>query len=159
MTSGVGDRLLDFLRELQLTTTWTVEVTEEADTWSRWRLGGSTWQATVIVEPRRWLGLSFEARDPVSDRRPTYDIDTDLYDISQDKQREFADEIERDIIEFLDNLRKGAVQRGTDGSKSVLVFPLDGSYVRVVQGRFMGGASTHDDLAAARAGGDYVPVE
>lgn len=159
MTSGVGDRLLDFLRELQLTTTWTVEVTEETDTWSEWRLGGATWQATVVVDPRRWLGLDFEARDQGSDRRATYDIDTDLYDISQDKQREFAEEIERDIVEFLDNLRKRLVLRGNDGSKFVLVFPLDGSYVQVVQGRFMSGASTHDDLAAARTGGDYVPVE
>jgi hypothetical protein len=159
MTSEVGNRLLDFLRELQVTTTWTFVVTEEADTWSKWQLGGSTWQATVVVEPRRWLGLAFEARDRVSDRRATYDIDTDLYDISQDKQREFAEEIERDIIEFLDNLRKGLVLRGNDGSKFVLVFPLNGSYVRVVQGRFMSSASTHADLTAARTDSDYAPVE
>jgi hypothetical protein len=159
MTSGVGNRLLGFLRELQVTTTWTVVVTEEADTWSKWRLGGSTWQATVVVEPRRWLGLAFEARGRVPGRRATYDIDTDLYDISQDKQREFAEEIERDIIEFLDNLRKGVVLRGNDGSKLVLVFPLNGSFVRVVQGRFMSSASTHADLTAARTGGDYVSVD
>ncbi|WP_255632610.1 hypothetical protein [Amycolatopsis sp. TNS106] len=91
--------------------------------------------------------------------RATYDIDTDLYDLSQEKHREFAGEIENDIIEFLDNLRKRAVLRGNDGAKFVLVFPLDGSYVRVVQGRFIGGASTYPDLAAAKAGGDYVPLE
>lgn len=159
MTPGVGNRLLAFLHELQTTTTWTVVVTEQADTWSKWQLGGSTWQATVVVQPRRWLGLEFEARDPVSDRRTTYDIDTDLYDIAQDRQREFADEIERDIVEFLDNLRKGLVLRGDHRSKLVLVFPLNGSYVRVVQGRVMTGASTHADLASARTGGDYVPVE
>ncbi len=39
-----------------------------------------------------------------------------------------------------------------------LVFPLDGFYVRVVQGRFMSSESAHADLAAARAGGDFVPV-
>jgi hypothetical protein len=159
MTSGVGNRLLDFLRELQVTTSWTVVVTEQAGTWSKWQLGGSTWQATVTVEPRCWLGLTFEARDPAAGRRATYDIDTDLYDISQDEQREFAEEIERDIIEFLDNLRKGVVLRGTDGSKIVLVFPLGGSCVRVVAGRFVSSASTHTDLAAVRTGGAYVPVE
>lgn len=159
MTPGVGHRLLDLLRELKVTTTWAVAVTEETGTCSRWRLGGSTWQATVVVEPRRWLGLEFEAHDPVTGRRTTYDIDTDLYDISQDKQREFADEIERDIIEFLGNLRKRALLRGYDGSKFVLVFPLGGSYVRVAQGRFMTSASTHAGLADARAGSDYVPVE
>lgn len=93
MASGVGGRLLDLLREVQVTTTWTVVVTEEADTWSK-------------------------------------------YDISHDNQRDFAEEIERDIIEFLDNLRKGAVLHGNGGSKlRALVFPLNGSYVRVVQGR------------------------
>ncbi|MDT7723844.1 MAG: hypothetical protein QOI21_420 [Actinomycetota bacterium] len=159
MTSGVGRRLLEFLGELQVSTTWTVVVTDEIGALSRWQLSGSTWQATVVVEPRRWLGLVFEALDPVTGRRATYDIDTDLYDISQDKHREFAEEIERDIIEFLDNLRKGVVLRGNDGSKFVLVFPLNGSYVRVVQGRLMASASTHASLTAARTGGDYVPVE
>jgi hypothetical protein len=154
MTAEVGRRLLDFLRELQVTTTWTVVVTE-AGTCSKWELGGSTWQAAVVVDPRRRLGLEFEARDPVSGRRATYDIDTDLYDISRDDQREFADEIERDIIEFLGNLRTGTLLRGNDGPKFVLVFPLNGSYVRVVQGRFMTSASTHDRPTA----GDYVPVE
>ena len=150
MTSGVGHRLLDFLRELPATTPWTVVVTG-----SRWQLGGSTWQATVIVEPLRWLGVEFEARDPVTGRRATYDIDTDLYDISQDKQREFADEIERDIIEFLDNLRRGVMLRGNDGANFVLVFPLRGAQVRVVLGRFLTSASPHAGLTAA----GYVPVE
>jgi len=159
MTSEVGQRLLEFLRELQVTTTWKVVVTDEADTLSRWQLSGLTWQATVIVDPLSWLGLEFEMRDPVAGKRTTYDIDTDLYDISRDKQREFADEIERDIIEFLDNLKNGVLLWGNDGSKFVLVFPLDRSYIRVVQGRFWTSASTHASLTAARTGGDYVPVE
>ncbi|WP_410644707.1 hypothetical protein [Amycolatopsis sp. lyj-346] len=159
MTSGAGRRLLEFLGELQVTTRWTVVVTDEVGASSRWQLSGSTWQATVTVQPQRWLGLEFEARDPVTGKRATYDIDTDLYDISRDDQREFAEEIERDIIEFLDDLRRGVVLRGNDGTKFVLIFPLDGSYVRVVQGRVMTSASTHVDLEAARKGGDYLPLE
>lgn len=156
MTSGVGDRLLAFFRELGATTPWTV-VDEGA---GRWRLAGSTWQATVLVEPRRWLGLQFEARDPVTGRRATYEIDTDLYDLSQEKHREFADAIEHDIIEFLGNLGRGLLLRGNDGPKFVLVFPLDGAYVRVVRGRYLTGTSAHAGLAAARTGaGPYVPVE
>ncbi|UQS25389.1 hypothetical protein L1857_22560 [Amycolatopsis thermalba] len=122
MTSGVGDRLLDSLRELQVATTWAV-VTEETGSGSTWQLAGPTWQATVVVEPRSWLGSTFQARDPVTGRSATYDIDTDLYDISLDDQREFAEEIERDIVEFLGSLRAKAVLRGNDGSKFVLVFP------------------------------------
>ncbi|WP_406636573.1 hypothetical protein [Amycolatopsis sp. WGS_07] len=144
--------LLAFLHELRETTAWTVVSRSP----SRWELAGQTWQATVTVDPRRWLGLEFAARDPVTGKRATYAIDTDLYDLSQEKYREFATEIERDIIEFLGNLRTGAMVRGNDGAKFVLVFPLDGSWVRVVQGRFMTSASTHSDRPA---GGDWVPVE
>lgn len=159
MASGAGHRLLEFLGELQVTTRWTIVVTDEVAGSSTWQLSGSTWRAIVKVEPQRWLGLEFEARDPVTGKRATYDIDTDLYDISKGEQREFAEEIESDIIEFLGNLRSGVMLRGHDGAKFVLVFPLNGSYVRVVQGRFTTGASTHVDLAAARQGDDYVPVE
>ncbi|MGW7535346.1 hypothetical protein [Amycolatopsis sp. NPDC054798] len=150
-----GHRLLAFLRELSATTTWTV-VADDASV--RWQLAGLTWQATVIVDPRRWLGLEFAAQDPETGKRVTYDIDTDLYDISQDSQREFAAEIERDIVEFLGNLRSGSMLRGTDEAKPVLVFPLDGSWVRVVRGRFWTSASTHADVAKARERGDYVVV-
>lgn len=154
---GTGDRLLGHLRELQATTSWAVEITE-AGACTKWQLSGSTWQAAVVVEPGRWLGLEFEARDPVGDGRATYDIDTDLYDISRDDQRAFAAGIERDIIEFLGHLRAGAVLRGTGRTKFVLVFPLDGAYVRVAEGRFATSASSHAELAAARGDGVYVPV-
>ncbi|MEU4246714.1 hypothetical protein AB0F15_04815 [Amycolatopsis sp. NPDC026612] len=83
-----------------MTTGWTVVVIDEIGALSRWRLSGSTWRATVTVEPRRW----------------------------RDGQREFAEEIESDIIEFLDNLRKGVMLRGNDGSKFVLVFSLSGAH-------------------------------
>ncbi|WP_372672899.1 hypothetical protein [Amycolatopsis kentuckyensis] len=42
------------------------------------RLAGSTWRATVIVEPHRWLGMEFEAADPATGRGATDDIDTDV---------------------------------------------------------------------------------
>ncbi|WP_432855144.1 hypothetical protein ACQPXB_21745 [Amycolatopsis sp. CA-161197] len=138
----------------------TVVNPDETGALSRWQLSGLNWKAIVTVEPQRWLGLEFETRNPVTGKRATYDIDTDLYDISKDENREFSEGIERDIIEFLDNLRKRVVLRGNDGKKFVLVFPLEGSYVRVVQGRFATSTSTHADLAAAQLGeGDYVPVE
>ncbi|MEQ0564943.1 hypothetical protein ABJI51_38200 [Amycolatopsis sp. NEAU-NG30] len=145
-----GTRLLDFLHELQTTTSWRV-ATEKPH--SQWQLAGKTWQATVVVEPGRWLGLEFEAQDPVTGRRATYDIDTDLYDITRDEV--FAEEVESDIIEFLANLRSGAVRRGNDGAKFVLVFPREGAYVRVVQGRVMTRASAH----AGPLGGDFVAVD
>lgn len=86
----------------------------------------------VTIDPRRWIRMAFEARDPVTGRRAGYDIDTDLYDVVHD--RDFADRIEADIVEFLDNLRAGRMLRGNDGAKFILTFPLDGAQVRVVRG-------------------------
>jgi hypothetical protein len=154
----VGCRLHAFLADLQAATNWTVAVADRDTSASRWQIGGSTWDAIVVVDPQRWIGLEFEARDPVLGRRVGYDIDTDLYDITQDAERDFADEIERDIIGFLENLRKGRILRGKDGSRVVLVFPRNGFYVRVVKGRFATTATRHVDESAARAGGEYVPV-
>lgn len=153
-----GDRLLDVLRRLGSSTTWTVRATDGPDAGSSWQLSGSTWRAEVTVGPPRWLGLAFEAVDPATGRRIDYDIDTDLYDVSRDEQREFAEEVESDIIEFLDNLGAGRVLRGRDGADSVLVFPSGGSFVRVARGRFLTRSSVHADRAAAQAGGTYVPV-
>lgn len=148
-----GPRLLGFLRERRSSASWTVRTVDEVDTGSVWRLGGSTWRAEVVVRPPRWLGLTFEMVDPVTDRRIAYEIDTDLYDISREGQHGFAEEVESDIIEFLDNLDKGHVLRGLDGANAVLVFPLGGSFVRVVRGRFLTRSSVHADRSAAQAGG------
>lgn len=133
---GVGDRLLELLRELRATTSWTM-LAEETATISTWRLAGVTWQATVVVDPARWLGLEFTASDPGSDCAVDYSLDTDLYDISDRRHREFADRTERDIAEFLQNLSKGEVLRGRDGPHMVLAFTLNGSHTRIVKGRFM----------------------
>ncbi|MGX7826361.1 hypothetical protein ACTG9Q_14830 [Actinokineospora sp. 24-640] len=153
-----GQRLLGFLREHRSTTSWSARVVEEPGAGSLWRLVGSTWRAEVSVRPPRWLGLTFETADPVTDRRIAYEIDTDLYDISREGQRGFAEEVESDIIEFLDNLVKGHALRGQDGANTVLVFPLGGSFVRVVRGRFLTRSSVHAERSAAQAGGAYTPV-
>ncbi|WP_020664803.1 hypothetical protein [Amycolatopsis benzoatilytica] len=155
MTSGT--RLLSYLRELPMRAAWTVDA-EMSGAASRWQLAGKGWQATVVVDPARWIGLEFVAQDSL-DRRVAYDIDTDLYDLSHEKHRWFADEIERDIVEFLDNLWRGLVLRREDGPKLMLVFPLGGAYVRVVQARFLTSASTYADLATAQDGGCYLPVD
>lgn len=157
MASGIGHRLLAFLGDLQASTSWTVVPTNDSAAASRWRLAGSIWEATVIVDPSRWIGLEFEARDPVTGRRASYDIDTDLYDITQEREHDFANKIEREIIDFLENLRTGNVLRGNDGSRFVLVIPRGDVYVRVVRGRFVTSSTAPYDLVK-RPGDDYVPV-
>lgn len=48
--------------------------------------------------------------------------------------------------------------RGNDGSKIVIIFPLAGSYVRVVKSRFSTTATRHVELTAAQVGWNYVTV-
>lgn len=158
MAVDPGLRLLDVLRGFRTSTPWTVRTVDGPAAGSSWQLAGSTWRAEVVVSPPRWLGLTFEAVDPETDRRIDYAIDTDLYDLSAERERGVADEVEGDIIEFLDNLARGHTLRGRDGASTVLVFPLGGSFVRVVRGRFLTRSSVHADLAAAQVGDGYAPV-
>lgn len=158
MANRSGDRLVEALRSLKATGRCMVQNPDERGAKSSWRLNGATWQAEVIVDPLRWLGLTFDAVDPATARNVHYAIDTDLYDISRPEQREFAAEIESDIIEFLGNLTNGRVLRGEQMSHAVLVFPRAGSFVRVVAKRFSTSASRYDRESAALAGGSYTAV-
>lgn len=158
MKSEPGLRLLTFLSELRVNTTWKVVAIDNGNGASTWQIGGSTWEATVTVDPKRWFVLEFEARDPVTNRAAKYDIDTDLYDISRPQHNDFANAIVNEIIEFLCNLKNGDMLRGHDSSKMVIVFPLDGFYVRVVRGRFVTTTTGHVGLAAAQVGADYETV-
>ncbi|WP_447761650.1 hypothetical protein [Sphingopyxis panaciterrae] len=158
MANEPGHRLIEALEMLEAAARFAVQSPDHLGVASNWRLSGETWQAEVIVDPLRWLGLTFDAVDPATARKVHYAIDTDLYDISRPEQREFADEIESDIIEFLDNLTEGRMLRGEQTSDAVLVFPSAGSFVRVVAKRFSTTASRHDRESEALAGGSYAPV-
>lgn len=158
MTFRAGDRLLGYLHDLSVgSSDWTV-VSEEYNGGSRWRLRGTAWSVDIVIEPLRGLGLEFELRDLETGRHVGYDIDTDLYDITRGEQREFVEGIERDIIEFVENLRRHTVLRGKEKSNVVIVFPLGGEYIRLVGGRFTTRSSIHSQESAARGGVSYRPV-
>lgn len=123
-----------------------------------WRLAGETWEATVVIDPSRWLGLEFTATDPDTGRVARHEIDTDLYDISDPRRRAFAEAIEADIVAFLQALARGEVFRARDGSRVVLAFTLDGAEVCIVQGRTMTRTSTRTGPRPVRDRDGFTPV-
>lgn len=158
MSSQIGQRLLAVLAELQTGSRWSIIPNMDSDSGSRWHLRGTTWKSEVIIRPKSWLGMTIEVAHPDNNQRVTYAIDSDLYDISRDKERAFALNIESAIIEFIVNLDRGQVLSGRSGNKFGLVFPSGGSFTRVVAGRFATTASTHARLDDAKLGGTYFPV-
>ncbi|WP_202803253.1 hypothetical protein [Nitratireductor pacificus] len=153
MTYVPGQRLSAFLRDMEKSGVWSL-VTGVSDDGANWQLAGSTWEAQVVVEPRRWIGLAFEARDPATGRKASYDIDTDLYDI-RDAYRDFAEAIEDDIIAFLGDLRDGRVLRKVGGSGFVVLVPAGDGFTRITKGWVL---TTSERSEGLRAGEEYVPI-
>jgi len=153
MAIETGQALLGCLRRHSATATWRVE-TEAPE--SRWSLSGCDWDAKVIVDPLRWIGLEFEVVDPKTTRRITHHIDTDAYDISREEHHAFAREIEHDIVKFLDNLGDGNVLIGNEGTKLILMFPEGDSYRRLARGRFATTGSRLSEKPALLTG--FQPV-
>lgn len=158
MSYVAGKRLTEALITLKASARCLSRSVGDSGLTSSWQLNGLTWKAEVIVEMSRGLSLTFEATDPDTDRTVNFEIDTDLYDISQPRHRAFAEEIERDIIEFIGNLTEGKIRRAQSPSGLVLVSPLAGAYVRVAKGRFLISSSIHRQENDALGAGNYVPV-
>jgi hypothetical protein len=143
MRTAHGERLLGLLRETERTSDWHCVATRKGSA-EFWMVSGLTWTVELHVDPLNWIGLSFESTG--SGGPVTYDLDTDLYKLTDERNDAFVEKIELGIVEILNNLRRRLVLRGMDGSKPFLLFPLDGQYVRVVKGRFATTATTRDTI-------------
>lgn len=91
----------------------------------------------IIVDPKRWLGLKFHLKGT----KMHYDIDTDLYDISNPKNSWFAKEIEDDMVTFLNGILESRlkVSRGKNNRVLKLAIPVSkaGHYMLIKQGRLL----------------------
>ncbi|MEU1602101.1 hypothetical protein [Micromonospora matsumotoense] len=117
-------------------------------------MSGRRYRVEVKVDPLRWMGLNFELLDAVGARCLNYEIDTDLYDISEPGQREFALGIEDDIVAFLDALVAGSVRVGQVKGKTVMVVPGATGFYRIERGRFLTSSKQFDRLDEALRGGE-----
>lgn len=87
-----------------------------------------------------------------------FSIDTDLYDISQTKYQNFGEEIEKDILSFLESLEKGSILVGTKGRRMAMIIPRDGGYILVKKGRFLTSSRLYKSLDALSKEGDFHKV-
>jgi hypothetical protein len=121
-------------------------------------LTGARWRSVVYVNPVRWLGLEFVVHEEGA-RLIVHQIDTDLYPIGEPAQRDFAEEIEADIVEFLEALGANqiSVRRGGSRRRSRpgLVVPMSGGFYRIARGRAIASGRMFADRSEAEDGGGY----
>lgn len=99
---------------------------------------GPIYRAKIVVDPARWLGVEFVllGEDRVVDLG--YWVDTDLYNISLDKYRWFAVEVETDIVLLLDGLVRGKVFVDRTSSRPSMIVPSSDGPLLIRRRRFGG---------------------
>jgi hypothetical protein len=115
------------------------------------------WSASVTVAPAKWLGVEFLLLDAEGMVTLWHQIDTDLYNLEDPKNDEFAVEIEDDIVQFLEALRAGEVTVSRDGGLS-MVFPARVGFYRLRKGRLMISGKPFLERADAERDGRFVPL-
>lgn len=95
-----------------------------------------TYRVKVVVDPARWLGVEFFllSHDRAVDLG--HWVDTDLYNISLDKYRWFAAEIETDIVLLLDGLVQGKVFVNRTSPRPSMIVPSDDGPLLIRRRRF-----------------------
>lgn len=149
-----GDEMVAAIRGIQLGGQLSVEHrrTGNADIYL---LTGKRCRIEITIDATRWLGLSFALHDINGNAAIHHDIDTDLYNISQPKYREFAVDIESEIVQFLDSLVSGKIRVGEVSGALTMIFPCGDAYFRIKRGRIFASGRYFDDLSAAESTGRF----
>lgn len=157
MERHIGSRIIEVMESLSPGGSLTVRRgTEDGD--QVFEIVGDRCRVEVRVNPVRWLGLSFALSGDRGPRSLLYDIDTDLYDVSQPKNREFALEIEDEISDFLEALVNCQITVRESGGKLAIVVPVRGGFRRIERGRVFTTSKDYDQLAKAQAGESFGPL-
>ncbi|MEV4826636.1 hypothetical protein [Micromonospora sp. NPDC049274] len=121
-----------------------------------YRVSGKLFHLRVGVGPTGIL-LEFVVDRDGESPELRYSIDTDLYDISDPRQRWFADEVQHDIASFLDALGNGSLKVSRGRNRTVIAFPHEGKYLRVERGRVFTRQREYERAADAEADGQFQP--
>jgi hypothetical protein len=108
-----------------------------------------TYRAKIVVDPARWLGVEFVllGHDRVVDLG--YWVDTDLYNVSLDKYRWFAAEIETDIVLLLDGLVQGKVFVNRASPRPSMIVPSSDGPLLIRRRRFGAAKGLYDGGVAS----------
>lgn len=93
---------------------------------------------TLAVHDNKPISLGVKL-DVLNDRKKsefTYEIDNDLYNLSNPKFEKIGKQIEEDIIDFLKALDKGEIKVGKIDNRKALLIPYGDKYHLQIKGLF-----------------------
>jgi len=117
--------------------------------------GNSRYKVELHFEPPKWLGLEFTLMDPTPSLR--YSIDTDLYDFRDPDNQEFVNEIMREIIEFISNLKNNKLRIMYKKNRPSMLIPCGDTYALIKKGRFISSRTSLSPLSEARIADKFRP--
>jgi len=120
-----------------------------------YELKGSRCHIEIVVNQKRWLGMKFVLLDENGRPSLSYDIDTDLYDLKQPGNRDFALDIEDEIVEFLQTLRAGKIRVGELDGRPAMIVPKGTEFCLIKKGRVLTGTSFHKDVGSLVSKGRF----
>ncbi len=118
-------------------------------------LNRENYRIKIIIEPKRWLGLEFSLLDKTGKEMLTYEIDTDLYNISEGRYTLFSEEIESEIVEFLDILSQHKIKVGKIRGKPAVIIPKRDKFLLIKKGWFFTSTKLYPNVKAAIGGGEF----
>lgn len=133
MTGELGSKLVKSIDALKDRGVFVKHITEKDS--DVYMIKGQNYQAEVIINPKKWIGMNFNVSEGGEGKNLTYSLDTDLYNISDLQHREFAKEIENDIASFLKLLGEKRIMKGTVNGRPSLVVPEKDGYSLIKAGR------------------------
>lgn len=121
-----------------------------------YELREKNYRVEIQLAPPKWIGLEFYWHEGEKDELG-YQINTDLYDLSESRNELFANEIEDQIVDFLEILKEGRLLVGVKKHKEALIIPFKDDPVLLKRGRFWPrySAKTFKSIDDAKAGGSY----
>lgn len=129
--------------------------TDEGDIYE---LTGNRCRVEVVVDPERWLGLSFVLYGEGRQEALSYSIDTDMYPVTLGKYQEFVADIEDEIVGFLRALISGGIRVGSVGPRTGLIVPTREGALLIQKGRVLTGSKRYGSMADAESRGCFEPL-
>lgn len=135
MKTRTGQRLEALLDSLRTDTDWGV-ASEYILECSHWKIEAANWCSSVAIDPNRWIGIEFVFSGPQDGATINYCIDTDLYDLSHAANRQFAADVEDEILELIAALRDSRVLHGYRNGRYTIAIPRSDSITIIARNAF-----------------------
>jgi hypothetical protein len=144
MNYKIGEKIIKTVHTLS-NSNLNINHTKQGDC-DTYNLISNNYKVTLILDPKRWLGLEFYLLDSNGKIQLTYDLDTDLYPISSPKYLSTTKIIEDKIVEFLYALVNKNIKIGQIKGKTAMIIPEGEGYLLLKKGRFITSSKFYSNL-------------